>query len=517
LWYKVIAKDILEGWKMVSNQNVSWEVSFEPDLNIAIDAMVSDLRQQQCEEIVYKDIDLSRAILRYMYIIGMNDAVLLQAYKDLIEGVDNKIYTFESEISKTLAEYLLARFETHSSLNFRVPLKRQIKNQLRKTFFWMALKKFIISTFRRKLMPPRVALKYPSVLCFVHQSKFVRLLRPLISELEEPAAFVVEHLTEQKILGLNDNEVVPYGNYKICFNTHLDRWSILCELVDRLEFALKKYNPRMIVVAEGDAPYHELLAALGKKHGIHSICLQWGAFTQNTPHVGFRQFGHSAFLAWGNYFIEQLRPFSPETLFLAVGNPSVEYMVSTPRKRIVFLLQGVDSVQISQEIWDVFWIFMISVIKCADDWEIIVREHPNLSLTIDEIDQLAKYPSVELHNPRNKSLTESLDSATLAVTIFSSALLDAVAMGIVPFVFNPSQAIKRYQPDLEKYDAGIDRKTLEQALVELKKLLVNTKEIEAMRHRLMTVYPTLFANIGPSARAAIVDVWRRVIQTGHPV
>jgi hypothetical protein len=504
--------------KMDKNKTVNKLDKFEYDLNLAIQTMMLDMRNNNIKEMHYQNIDISSAVQRYLFTLGMNNSILLKAYNDLQNGNLKNKYIFDSEAVMNLAMQILGKPFPAVRLEFNVPISLKIKIIFE---CWMPArigKQIFKMVFRRNLLPPMDGKSSPAVLCFAHHQKFVRLIKPLIHKLSVSACFAVHSIKMQRMLGLANEDVVPYVSAPCPKGLQsISAWREIYMTVNKLEAVIQNYKPRLIVLAEGDAPYHEILAALGSKYQIPTVCLQWGAFTQSRPHMGFRDLHHSFFLAWGEAFIQQLKPFSPRTLFLSVGNPSVEHIVLEPRKRIVFLLQGVDAVQVRKEHWDKFLIFMISIIHYCEDWEIVVREHPNLPLADDEKNELEKYSSVEIHNPRDKSLTESLDSASLAVTMFSSALLDAVAMGIVPFIFNPSNAIPRYQPDIEEYGIGIECKALDEAIDSMKQLIDQPIQIKLKRKRLFEIHPFLFANIGLESRRRIVNIFRSILDTGSAV
>ena len=247
-------------------------------------------------------------------------------------------------------------------------------------------------------------------------------------------------------------------------------WPTLCVWVEEIAAVLDRVRPACILCVEGDAAYHEIIAGLARQRGIVALGLQWGAFPYRNPRIGFRRMGYDALLSWGDGFTEQLRPFNPALRFLPVGNHMIDPSPSAPGRRLVFLMQGVDKVYISAQHWQAFLSFTAWTAARYPGWEIVVRSHPSVPLTGDEVTFLAA-PNVHFHDPARVPLHESLDGAALAVTIISSAILEAVAQGVVPFLFNPTEAVPRFKPDFAIWEAGIECKTLADAQREMAGLL----------------------------------------------
>jgi hypothetical protein len=273
---------------------------------------------------------------------------------------------------------------------------------------------------------------------------------------------------------------------------------------------LRRHSPRCVLVAEGDAPYHEALALAGRKLGIPVLCLQWGAFPYRTPHLGFHNMSHSAFLSWGDGFSAQLQPFNPSLRFISVGNHMLSSRSTVPGRRILFLMQGADNYTIQPDHWRQFLDFTAWTAETFPDWEVVVRPHPNLPLSASETARLAAFANVVLQDTR-VGMGDALEGAQVAVTIVSSAILEALAQGVFPFLFNPTTMVPRFQPDLEAMGAGIEAKTLERAKSEMRRLLNKPEVLEAYQPALATVRHTFFAATGREALDNIVSVVRQAL------
>src|SRR6185503_19453679 len=203
-----------------------------------------------------------------------------------------------------------------------------------------------------------------------------------------------------------------------------------------------------------------LLARQARGRGIKALCLQWGAFPYRSPRNGFRRMGHDAFLAWGEGFAEQLRPYNPGLTFTLVGDHILEPRQTPKRRRLAFLLQGVNNTTIQPKHWRDFLAFLIWTAEQFPSWEVIVRPHPNMPPTADETLSLTAQANVRLEDTASVPLRDSVQGAAVAVAITSSAILEAAAEGAVPFLFNPTTAVPRFQPDFAIWDAGLEVKSL---------------------------------------------------------
>ena len=80
-------------------------------------------------------------------------------------------------------------------------------------------------------------------------------------------------------------------------------------------------------------------------------------------------------------------------------------------------------------------------------------------------------------NPGKCNLSEVLTRSDLSVSIYSSVILESIAAGVIPIIFNVT-SYPRYFPDVEKAGAGLEVKNLDDAVDVIKILINNPKELE---------------------------------------
>ena len=326
-------------------------------------------------------------------------------------------------------------------------------------------------------------------------------MRPVLGNLNHSYAFSVRNETEQVSLGLADDETIFLVEVNASGHGWIGRtWPDVYYLARRIEGLLVGFKPRLLLYCEGDAWYHDIVSRLGIKHSIPSVCIQWGGFPYETPRIGFRNLACNAFLNWGDYFSEQLKPYNPHTTFIATGHLGVKlHNRLSVTKRMVFLLNTDPNGQVIglDYYHGLFWRFMLWVAEYAKDWKLIVRAHPSIPLSHEEVLKLSGLGNLEIHDPVLKTLDDSLDECDLAVTVSSSSVIEAVSYGAVPFIFNP--APWQYQPCFPENEAGYECKDYETAVATMQRILEDPDHLLGLRQNLVRFREKLFTNTGVAA------------------
>jgi hypothetical protein len=68
-----------------------------------------------------------------------------------------------------------------------------------------------------------------------------------------------------------------------------------------------------------------------------------------------------------------------------------------------------------------------------------------------------------------------LEASLAAVSIYSTSLVEAAALGCVPVVFNPT-SMPHYTPDLDALEAGIEARTVDAARQAIARLVDDAHE-----------------------------------------
>jgi hypothetical protein len=488
--------------------DIDWAATYEEACIAAIEAFVAEERTTRPDTLLYHGIDLASTLERQLYIAAMREQTLKYLYACQLAAVTPAPQPMPEEL------HGLARRLVPSA---RIACRRNLGKMARKTLLFLPPAARLMRRLRYGA-GPALPLARP-ILAAVHHQKFVRYLRPIADAMPGQLQFLVTTRNRRPPdFSFEDGEWATLPHAAPRPTPAARAWPALAVLAAELEAALDIHRPRCVLCVEGDAPYHELLAHLARRRGIPALCLQWGAFPYRAPRIGFRRMGHDAFLTWGEGFAEQLRPHNRDLDFRAVGNHMLNPRPSPPTRRIVFLLQGVDGVFILQKHWDEFLAFIAWTAAHYPGWEMLLRPHPSIPLTAREADDLAA-PNIRMENSASTPLRDNLEGASLAVTITSSAILEAIAQDIVPFIFNPTSAVPRFKPDVTAWEAGIESKTLADAQREMAALLdADDPEGAALarfRPGLGRLSRHFFATAGPLALERITSLLQAVL-TGGP-
>lgn len=477
--------------------DVDWTATFEEQCIAAIENYVRGMRETVPEALMHGGIVLDSIVERHLYTLLISDPAVQMHYATWLAAHDCTLPLTDPHVRSIVGKLTgrsipaLPAPETCSLGNFAPAwaLVRRMRH-------WRGEHASAGGNGRPLLL-------------MAHHAKFVRYMRPILDAMPGTGAFLLKGRAAQAALGVPDEESLPMPLATPPAVTLAVRsWRALCVMVTEIETALRRYSPRCVLVAEGDAPYHEALALVGRKLGVPVFCLQWGAFPYRAPHLGFRHMHHKAFLTWGEGFAAQLRPYNPDQTFVSVGSHVLNGRKDKAHRRIVFLMQATDNYAILQDHWRQFMEFTAWTARNHPDWEIVIRPHPSLPLSDDEAARLSVFANVRFQDSIEVPMGEALEGATMAVSLISSAILEAIPQGVFPFLFNPTTLVPRFQPDLEALGVGIETKTLVRAQAEMARLLAAPSIFETYLPKMETVGRHFFAATGPSALQNIVSTLR---------
>lgn len=491
---------------------------FEESLNEAIELLLFKYRSADSGlDITFSNVDYGGSIARLLYTSAHNDELLRRCFERIVEGGERPLWVLVPSDLSALARELMTIWGASRTVVVGIATKRQLHRYL--FYFPWFLNAWML--FKRLISPSLYSvgdLKIePSILCFAHHKKFVGLIRPIAAKTGSSYAFIVRDKREQAFLDLRDDEVVylsssPYKKLKSRFKSY---WPDILNLASRFDDLLLKIKPKMLIYCEGDAWPQDLFSMVGRKYLIPSICMQWGAFPSPRPRIGFRAMGCTAFLTWGDYFGGQLKPYNSATQFISVGHPSLELRLPEKiNKRIIFLLNTDPNGKVTglDAFHEQFWALLQWVATNANGWEIIVRMHPMIPLSISERDLLSSFKCIQLHDPANKTLMESLEKCDLALTVSSSSVIEAAACGVIPFILNP--APWSFQPEFRVHRAGFEYSTVPLAVEKLKALMSNPKDLIEIRDNLIEFRKKLFLSVGNPALNNIVAAIKPLMVSG---
>ena len=347
------------------------------------------------------------------------------------------------------------------------------------------------------------------ILLHVVQAKFASFLRPVVQALRRPCAFLVfedpalfAQLDGQPRLHITLDE----ADRRLL---SVDRFGLLeffATFLNAIVKALAEIRPLCLVVPEGNSPYNELFNRAGHALGIPSLCIQQG--WSPVIHTGFRNMSYDRMCVWGGGFVDALAPFNPEQRFVVTGSH-----VITPRMRqrgrsagaIAFFLQTGGSPLITTEAAKAMLDFAIWAAGQFPEREIRVRPHPSKPLTTEERALLGGAGSLLVCAScllDMALLEEVLNEADIAVSIFSTTILEAAAAGVIPLIVNVA-GLPHYNPDIAREGAALEVTDFAAARQALVRLAGDRNLADSIGAALSHIAGRYFTGGGAAAAAAI--------------
>lgn len=191
-------------------------------------------------------------------------------------------------------------------------------------------------------------------------------------------------------------------------------------------------RPKAMICCDGCQTQYQLAAIYCRALGIPAICCQlgWPGFI----HAGFSRLPYSHFLTWGEAFGDLLRKVSPLTEFHAIGRlePVDRH---GPHDAITFFMQAPVFVS-SEEYYGRFLKLIEATAQRYPSRRIIVRPHPEYNDTGRIACAAATHGNITTDTAPLTADTYRL--TRVAVSQFSSCLVESAAFGCTPLMFNPT-------------------------------------------------------------------------------
>ena len=237
------------------------------------------------------------------------------------------------------------------------------------------------------------------------------------------------------------------------------------------KYTLMILNPRKIVVIEGDAPYMSMISDIAKEFNYQSICIQWSIYTEGYGEVFSSGMKFDLFITWGDFFSSNLKKLSPGVNFTGGGNliySRNQFSYCEKKLKIVFIGQSTGSF-IDRHMQDEFINVALTIAENYKNYLVVFRLHPN---TIENYGDLIDGKSNFVCTSGDTLLSEELAEAKVVVSIYSSAIVEAMTLGCIPVILN-STCYSSYPIPLNLYQIGFEVKSSNEALFKISHILDN--------------------------------------------
>ena len=466
---------------------------YSVDICNAIENYTQSILNKDEKGFNYRGINMRYSIERCIYIKCINSRSLFLNYKKYCLRQNSKINLPNlSPIEKDILYFLINK-----------KISSQYSNKNTKRVFFKKLIQFLRNIIKniKTIFKGKIKNKQSKIIISINHIKFLNILKPILSSLPKDS-FIIEAGNDEiiwKQIKKRNYKVINFKSYYSNYNhlissNHMIEFLELFNIVDDLIFILQCIKPKSILVIEGVAPKDILISEVAKSMNISTFCIQHGY----PPFIdtGFRNMNFSKFLAWGVGTRKLLQKYNPKQNFVIVGNPSLKNKKNTkPIKKkfkVGFFLQGECALLDKEEI-QVFYNLILFSIKKYKNINFIIREHPSSKINQSFKNEILKFKNALISYPEENSISRDLESIDISVSVFSSVIMESIALEVVPLICSFG-TLPKYIPEIAKEGAAIEVFNLTDAKKELNKLLKNKKYLNDFKKCICKVKSNYFSD-----------------------
>jgi hypothetical protein len=418
-------------------------------LSDAIGTATTQLQIANPEAFAYRGVSLRAAVERGLFTALSTNRDFADAYTARRSGEPAPFPAVATELERVVAAALLGEGRPPSRWQPRRVAARAL---------WVSAR---MRDRGSRATPPVVRRSPHAPVCFVlDHAKYLRFIAPAVAALGDRATRVIaafETDAEHVVPFMVPTSDTPLAVRAV--GSGLWQAQYLAAALDKMVAAIARIAPSCVVVAEGGGPLDEVARQAARVIGVRALCLQQG--WSPLVHSGFRHMTYDRMAVWGRGFVDLLAPYSPGQRFAVTGSPVLVPGAVTGRlagelagrRAIAFFLQS-ESPWIRTDHLRQMRDLIVQVAQRRPETVLLVREHPGWPLAQVERDALLAHANVRLAPPSDCTLGEVISVSRAAVSIYSTSLLEAAALGVPALIFNPT-SMPSLLPDLAAEGAGV--------------------------------------------------------------
>ena len=413
-----------------------------------------------------------------------------------------------------LYKYLSKNKEFYSQLRKEGKSKKQVQCILRSELDKTVNHNFTQpSVVQSKDNDDLYSLFYPyrnQIFIYIYNRRQLDYLIPLIRQLNQPVLLVSEfelpdetdlpgYVTAMEIEFLKEKYYSPFL---------YDNFPHVYHYVNTFDQLLSFLQPRCTLLLEGCHFQQEIIAVISKSMSIPSICIQQG--WPSILNSYFRNMQYAYYFTWGNLFNRLWSERNEIPCFVPAGY-MYDILPSSGKKYITFFL--LPPLVISDNAY--FRMSLDFLMQCAvlfPEQLFCVKEHPEYRIPDDYRNQLHMHGNII--DVSNEPLSEIYAGTMLVVSHFSSCLMEGIAHGCIPFVFDPASE-SRFNPDIENMGLGIIASNLEEAVLKMRKFLSTSVQRDCFLRKMNEIKDDLFASHGKDTRKKMVEYINNIVVFGQ--
>jgi len=230
-------------------------------------------------------------------------------------------------------------------------------------------------------------------------------------------------------------------------------------------------KPKIIISFEGDSWDHIMLHLLSKKIGFKSINIQTATDIEATQKAGFHNMEQTKILVWGKHYKNIYKKICPnQKVIKVVGNALISKKKKLLKNKIGVLLQC-RSIKLYSDNHDKFKEFM-NWLCITFNKEIIIRPHPRDNEDYYDLKKMDFKDGIIIHDPRKVPLGKTLNECSIIFSKFSSTIIEAASVGIIPVILDSGLTLEKKVNDLKNYNPTLISSSIKQ----LKKSIIILKK-----------------------------------------
>ncbi|NIO39760.1 MAG: hypothetical protein GTO41_05915 [Burkholderiales bacterium] len=276
---------------------------------------------------------------------------------------------------------------------------------------------------------------------------------------------------------------------------------------------LEWMRPRTVIFGEAASFEEEIVAQAARSLRMRTVRVQHGR--AGVIHPGYYDMPYDLMLMWGQGFVDRLKPTSPDCRYEITGSPLIDQRAANAldphlaafmeSKPTVTVISQPQSTNILRSDYEALVSVVDGVMRSATGLNVLVRLHP--ADKAQDFAQLAQTCPQRMRVTRSQDfpLNAILRYSSVVVGLYSTALTEAVAVGVVPVVLRLGEGERhRIFPSPEDSGAAELATSPEAAVAAICRLATDPTAKAGYGSRMETFVRHYFGPAGGSAVARIV-------------
>ncbi len=478
--------------RVISQVSERFGFEFTRDICRAIGLYTASAEKEYSRAYFYRGMHLRYAVERWLYIHCINSDPLYRYYTSLrTGGAEDVRLSGLSPIESDIAFFLKA----HSSTEKAPKRSRRVlvKAFARRVYGWLR-------RCGRSAAAPKIFRGSADILIQVVNAKFANYMAPVTRLLDADSyAYLVtadsalrvqlESFGQPVVDAISDEASLQH----VFCSPYLADYVQLMRDADATLSALRMISPQCVVVVEGNAPMDVLTSEAARVSGIPCFCVQqgWSPYV----HSGFRNMRFTEMFVWGQRFADILTTYNPNQVFSVTGSHAIRPPVKSSQmdavKIISFYLQSPCALLSARAYYD-FLDFIVGVASAYPYVQVVVREHPGYPLSSESRSRIAACPNVRFSIPSVESLADTIAESDMVVSIFSTVLLEAMAMNVVPLICSIGE-MPVYEPPIAKDGAALEVFSIKEAHRVIDEVIAEPGRLASIRESMEKISVEFFS------------------------